>query len=212
MAEMTASLNQSEHSGRGPSRPRSRFRIGLACALLLPLASCGAFGPGIAGLPSAQGWAPLPLRDWLIEDTFRPHTVVICRADACPAPAMVAVFEASGPQAEAYARMIAQDPARLIQRPASTEKPALRKASKPAKKPAHPGSITRTERLTAEGLQESGHQGQRITVTSKSANAKTINAVILQKRHGDRLTFVLAVTADRDNALAFAKAGIGGVW
>ncbi|MGL5361929.1 MAG: hypothetical protein ACRDBH_03555 [Bosea sp. (in: a-proteobacteria)] len=204
---MTASLNQSENSERGPSRPRSRFRVWLTCALLLPLASCGAFGPGIAGLPSAQGWAPLPLRDWLIEDTFRPHTVVICRADVCAAPAMVAVFEASGAKAEAYARLIAQDPARLIQRPVSAEKPAPRKVAKSAKKPAHPGSITRTERLTADGL-----DGRRITITSKSADAKTINAVILQKRHGNSLTFVLAVTADRDNALAFARAGIGGIW
>lgn len=199
---MSAALTRIERSERGPFRPR--FRVWLTCGLLLPLASCGAFGPGVAGLPSAQGWAPLPVRDWLIEDIFRPHTIVICRSEACPAPAMVAVFEASGQKAEAYARMIAQDPARLVQRPAKTEKPALRKA---ARKPAHPGSITRTERLTAGGL-----DGQRITITSKSADARTINAVILQKRQHNGLTFVLAVTADRDNALAFAKAGMGGLW
>ncbi len=204
---MTAALTRDILSGRGPSRPRSRFRLALAFALLLPLASCGAFGPGLAGLPAADGWTPLPLRDWLIEDSFRPHTVVICRKETCPAPAMVAVFEASGKEAEAYARMIAHDPTRLIQRPANTETTAPRKATRPAKKPAHPGSTTTTERLTADGL-----EGQRITITAKSADVRAVSAVILQKRHGKGLTIVLAVTADRDNALAFAKAGMGGLW
>ncbi len=204
---MTAVELTSHPTERGPLRPRSRFRAVAALLLLLPLASCGAFGPGLAGLPAAQGWAPLPLRDWLIEDSFRPHTLVICRAETCAAPAMVAVFEASGTEAEAYARMIAHDPTRLIQRPANTETTAPRKAARPAKKPAHPGSITTTERLMADGL-----EGQRITITSKSADVRAVSAVILQKRHSKGLTVVLAVAADRDNALAFAKAGMGGLW
>lgn len=207
MASDTAFMNQIGSSGRGLSRPRSRIGRALAGLMLLPLASCGAFGPGLAGLPSSEGWAPLPLRDWLIEAAFRPHTVVICRAETCPAPAMVAVFEAQGAEADAYARLLAHDPASLVRRPALADRRASGKAMLPARKPAHPGSTTLTERLVLGEL-----EGLRITIRSKSPDSREANAVVLSRRNARSLTLVLAVTTDADNALAYAKAGMAGVW
>jgi hypothetical protein len=189
---------------RGPSGPRLLVRLAIVVALTLPLGSCGHFGPGLAELPAEQGWQVMPVSKWVIDDAIRPQTVVFCPPDACPSPAMVAVFKASGQEASRLEQLIGQNPAQMLQ---NISRPPLRpRLSGKPDKPTHPGSTTTVEKL-GDGL-----TGARITLRSKAADGRMASGVVLVKRDGTSLAIALAVTTDPDKALAHAKSGLASVW
>lgn len=172
---------------------------------MLPLASCGHFGPGLAELPADQGWQVMPVTRWVIDDTIRPQSVVFCPAETCPAPAMVAVFRVTGPEASRLEQLIGQNPARMLQNISRPPGPP-RTATKTGK-PAHPGSTTTIEKIGTGGL-----TGARVTLQSKAADGRMASGVVLYRRDGPSLAIALAVTTDPDRALAHATSGLRSVW
>jgi hypothetical protein len=176
----------------------------LVLALSLPLGSCGHFGPGLAELPSEQGWRVMPVTKWIIDDMIRPQAVVFCPAETCPSPAMVAVFRVTGREAGRLEQLIGQNPARMLQnvsKPPGRPRPVAK-----AEKPVHPGSITTIEKL------DGGLTGARITLRSKSADGRMASGVVLYRRDSTALAIALAVSTDPDKALAHAKSGLRSAW
>lgn len=187
---------------RGPSGPRLPVRACLALGLCLPLMSCGHFGPGLAELPSEQGWHVMPVAKWIIENALRPETVVFCPAERCIAPAMVAVFRVHGQEATRLERDIADNPAKLLRQPVEKPTRPLRRTEKDSK-PAHPGSDTTIEKIDLEGL-----KGARIILSSRAPDMRLASGVVLARRSGTGLALAVAVTTDPDLALRHARAAI----
>lgn len=177
----------------------------MTVALTVPLNSCGHFGPGLAELPAEQGWQVMPVSKWVIDDMIRPQSVVFCPADACPSPAMVAVFRVNGQEASRLEQLISQNPAKMLQnisRPPNRPRAPVR-----ADKPNHPGSTT-----TIETIGQDSATGARVTLHSKAADGRNATGVVLYRRDGASLAIALAVTTDPHRALAHAKSGLRSVW
>ena len=80
-------------------RMRSRFHVAaLLAATGLLLAACSNhFGPGIADLPASEGWQPLPIGSWVLNDGLEARSMVFCPRDACTRQGFAAVIALDEP-------------------------------------------------------------------------------------------------------------------
>lgn len=186
-------------------RLRSRFRVGLlACGLVL-LPGCGNhFGPGIAGLPASDGWHPLPIGSWVLNDGLAVEAMSFCPRAACAQPGFAALLALEGREADALERQLAQDPARLARdfsRPPASSPTASSPAAKARPKPApRPKTTTTVERFA-----ESGATGLLVEIGA-DATGKRAAIAILFARQGERLVLAVAVAAEADMARGQAVA------
>jgi hypothetical protein len=185
-------------SGQTPSpisereRLRSRFHVApLLAGLSLLLAACaGQFGVGMAELPASQGWQPLPIGAWVLNDGLEARTMVFCPRDACTRQGFAAVVAFSGSEAARMEQALKADPAsltRLFSRPPTNDR---RGASKTRPKgPAK--SATTVSRFEAEGV-----PGILVEIRATDASGKSATTAILRSREGDSLVVALAVAED----------------
>lgn len=200
---------------RGPDGPRLLVRLAPAALLGLLLGSCGYFGAGLAEFPSDSGWRPMPVASWIIEDAIRPQTIVFCPAESCPAPAMVAIFQVSGREADRLEEVMRRNPSRLFQKTATNPSAAASNGSKeqklsirrqPASQRPHPGSTIQVEAL--DKTMPDGLFGARVNLRSKAEDQRYAGGVVLMQRRGTELAMALSVTTDPDAALRHAEAGL----
>jgi hypothetical protein len=184
-------------TGTKRERLRSRFRVGLlACGLVL-LPGCGNhFGPGVAGLAASDGWQPLPVGSWVLNDGFNVEAMVFCPRAACAQQGFAALLTLEGREAEALERQLGGDPARLARDFAKRPAPTKTKA-KPAPHPKTTTTVARFVTSDASGL---------LVEIGADATGKRAATAILFAREDGRLRLALAVSADADRARAEAAA------
>lgn len=181
-------------------RLRSRFHVaGLLAALMLLTGCVGPFGAGFAELPASQGWTPLPIGDWVLNEGIEARTMVFCPREACAQQGFAAVLAFSGREAQQMEQALKADPERLARlfskRPSeSARKPA---APKPAtgKADPRPRSTTQVSRFEAEGT-----RGLLVEIRARGDSTKSAATAILQGREGDRLVLAIAVSPDSESA------------
>lgn len=183
---------------------RSSFRVVLLGLLAgLALSACSHhFGPGITELPAAQGWQPLPIGSWVLNDGLEARAMAFCPRDACDRQGFAAVVSFSGARARDIEQALSQSPAALGQAFArlAAEKAAERrkaqrgqKKKKPEPKPAR--SVTDVLRLdTAEA------HGVLVTIRSLDTPGRQAVTAILYGREDDRLVVALAVAGTAEGA------------
>ena len=180
-------------------RLRSRFRVGvLACGLALLPGCSNHFGPGIAGLASSDGWQPLPIGSWVLNDGVNVEAMSFCPRDGCAQQGFAALLTLEGGEANALERQLAQDPARLAR---DFAKPAASPAAKNRAKPVpRPKTTTTVERFTE------GDAGGLLVEISADATGKRAATAILFARQSERLVVALAVGSEADRARSQAVA------
>ncbi len=180
-------------------RLRSRFHVAsLVAGLALLLAACAAqFGVGIAELPASQGWQPLPIGTWVLNDGIEARTMVFCPRDSCVRQGFASVIAFEGAQARRMEGALSEQPAELARSFArlAAEKAAAKAATqRGAKKPAKPASdrsSTDFARFDAEGA-----RGVLATIRLKDTPARQAVTAILYGWEGERLVVALAVSDD----------------
>lgn len=167
----------------------------------LLLAACaGQFGAGIAELPASQGWQPLPIGSWVLNDGLEARTMVFCPRDTCANQGFASVIAFSGSKATRMEQALRADPAslaRLFSRPPPDDGRSRGKA----KPKGPPKSTTIVSRFDAEGV-----AGILVEIRARDASGKSATTAILHGREADRLVIALAVAeeagAARRDALA----------
>jgi hypothetical protein len=191
-------------------RLRSRFRVmGPLLATLLLSGCAGDFGAGIAELPAAQGWQPLPIGGWVLNDGIEARTMVVCPRDACAQPGFASVLAFSGREADKMEQVLKADPerlARLFSKPPSdpARKPAAPKPTT-GKADARPKSTTRVSRFEAEGasgllVEIRARDTGASDTNTKDLGSKSAATAILHGREGDQLVLAIAVSAEAESA------------
>lgn len=180
-------------------RLRSRFHVaGLLAALMLLTGCAGSFGPGLAELPASQGWTPLPIGDWVLNEGIEARTMVFCPREACALPGFAAVLAFSGREAGQMEQALKAEPERLTRLfsrpPESAGKPGATKTAA-SKTPAKLKSTTQVSRFEAEGT-----SGLLVEIRARGDSAKTATTAILHGREGDRLVLAIAVSPDPESA------------
>lgn len=172
-------------------RLRSRFRIiGPLTAALLLSGCAGDFGAGIAELPASQGWTPLPIGSWVLNDGLEARTMVFCPRETCTKQGFASVIAFSGKEAAQIERALKADPAslaRLFSKP-PVDRPGTSKKTKPSG-PAK--STTSVSRFEAEGV-----AGLVVEIRARDASGKSAATAILHGREADTLVVALAVAED----------------
>ncbi len=157
------------------------------------LAACAAqFGVGIAELPASQGWQPLPIGTWVLNDGLEARTMVFCPRDACVKQGFASVIAFSGRQAARMEQALKADPAslaRLFSKPPADDRRSRQKAKGP------PRSTTTVSRFEAEGV-----AGILVEIRARDASGKSATTAILHGREQDRLVVALAVAEDAEAA------------
>lgn len=194
------------HQTMKRERLRSRFRVmGPLLAALLLSGCAGDFGAGIAELPAAQGWQPLPIGGWVLNDGIEARAMVVCPREACAQQGFASVLAFSGREADRMEQALKADPerlARLFAKPPSdpARKPATPKSAT-GKADARPKSTTRVSRFEAEGA-----SGLLVEIRALDASTKSVATAILHGREGDRLVLAIAVSAEAESARRAAVA------
>jgi len=176
-------------------RLRSRFCIApLAAGIALLLAACaGQFGAGIAELPASQGWQPLPIGSWVLNDGLEARSMVFCPRDACTKQGFAAVVAFSGPEARRIEQSLRADPASLAR---LFSKPPPNDAPRPKARPrGAPKSTTDVSRFEVDGV-----AGLLVEIRAKDTTGKSATTAILHGREEDRLIVALAVAETPDAA------------
>lgn len=168
----------------------------MVVALALGLQGCGFYGAAVRELAFVDGWQPLPLGRWLLNDGIQPKALVICPAELCAAMSVVALFEAEGREALALERSLASD---ILLSQRKTRPEARTIGGKPVKKP-DVAAKTRIERFRMDGMAVT-----RVALTPAGPGGNSAHAVVLTRRFGPTLKAVLAVTTNPDLALQQAK-------
>ncbi len=183
------------HVKRG--RMRSRFRIGVLLGGLCLLAACTVqFGAGLAELPARDGWQPLPIGAWVVNDGLEPRTMVFCPRDVCAHQGMAALIAIGGARGETLEQALAADPARLAREFSKPAKPKARDVAK-----TRPGSATSVRRFDADGT-----PGLLVEITASGRRAKQAAAAILYARENGKLVLAIAVSDDAAQARRYAVA------
>jgi hypothetical protein len=170
----------------------------LACGLALLTGCSNHFGPGIAGLAASDGWQPLPIGSWVLNDGVNVEAMSFCPRATCAQQGFAALLTMEGSEADALERQLAQDPARLAR---DFAKPPAAPATKARAKPApRPKTTTTVARFT-----ESDASGLLIEI-SADATGKRAATAILFARQGERLVVALAVASEADRARSQAIA------
>lgn len=170
-------------------RLRSRFHVGLLLSGGLLLGACSQhFGLGLAELPAASGWQPLPVGAWVLNDDLAVEAMSFCPQASCARPGFAAVFSITGTRGVETERALSADPASLRRAFAPKPDKTKRKSSEPRQ----------ASTITVDRLDSDGAQG--LLVTQTGANGKQASTAILYRREGDALTVALAVAEDRTKA------------
>jgi hypothetical protein len=170
----------------------------LACGLVLLSGCSNHFGPGIAGLASSDGWQPLPVGSWVLNDGLAVEAMSFCPRAACASQGFAALLTLEGREADALERQLARDPGRLARdfaRPATP--PATNTKAKPAPRPKTTTRVERFAEPDASGL---------LVEISADATGKRAAAAILFSREQGRLRVALAVGSEPARARAEALA------
>lgn len=185
-------------SGTGTSaivtRERSRSRFHVASLLLgcmLVLSACAdRFGVGIAELPASQGWTPLPIGSWVLNDGLEARTMVFCPRETCTKQGFASVIAFSGKEAARIEQALKTDPARLAR--VFSKPPADGAGTSKKAKPSGPAkSTTSVSRFEAEGV-----SGLLVEIRARDASGKSAATAILHGRQADTLVVALAVAED----------------
>ncbi|PZN97502.1 MAG: hypothetical protein DCF30_16205 [Hyphomicrobiales bacterium] len=147
---------------------------------------------GIAELPASQGWQPLPIGSWVLNDGIEPRSMVFCPREACTKQGFASVVAFSGSQARRMEQALGADPAglaRLFSKPPPGDGRKKAKPKGPAK------STTVVSRFEAEGV-----AGILVEIRAKDGSGKSAATVILHGREADRLIIALAVAQDAEAA------------
>ena len=175
---------------------RSRFHVAaliVGCAMLLSACSSH-FGAGIAELPASQGWQPLPIGSWVLNEGLEARSMVFCPRDACAKQGFASVVAFAGREAQRMEQALKADPAslaRLFSKPPADDGRGRKKAR--PKGPAK--SITSVSRFEAEGM-----VGILVEIRAKDASGKSAATAILHGREGNSLVVALAVAQDAEAA------------
>jgi hypothetical protein len=185
-------------------RLRSRFHVaGLIAAFVLLTGCAGSFGPGLTELPASQGWQPLPIGDWVLNEGIEARTMVFCPREACAQPGFASVLAFSGRQAQQMEQALKADPerlARLFSKPPETAgKPGATKTAA-STAPAKPKSTTRVSRFEAEGTSGLIVEIRALDAGPQDRGARSAATAILHGREGDRLVLAIAVSPDAGSA------------
>lgn len=173
-------------------RLRSRFHVAaliLGCTVLLSACS-SRFGAGIAELPASQGWQPLPIGSWVLNDGLEARTMVFCPRDTCSKQGFASVVAFTGSQAQRMEQALKADPASLA-RIFAKPPPDTNRSSRTAKPKGPPKSTTTVTRFEAEGA-----AGLLVEIRAKDASGKSATTAILHGREADALVVALAVADD----------------
>jgi hypothetical protein len=193
------------HVKRG--RMRSRLHLVALLAGLGLLAACtNQFGAGITDLPAQNGWQPLPIGAWVLNDGLEPRTIVYCPREACAHQAMAALISVSGARADELERTLAADPARLARDFARPTTPPGRDKSKAKPKDAAPKNIGPKSTTSVARYDDNGTAGLLVEIRAKDRSAKQAATAILYGREGGKLTMAIAVTDDAERARRYASA------
>jgi hypothetical protein len=182
---------------------RSRFHVAaLALAGCVLLGACSHhFGPGIAELPAAQGWQPLPIGSWVLNDGLQARAMAFCPREACARQGFAAVIALEGERTRAMERALSESPARLgeaFARLAAEKAAERRKAQRKQKKKAEPKparSATEVARIDSDQA-----KGVLVTIRSLDTPGRQAVAAILYRREEDRLVLALAVSETAEAA------------
>ncbi len=185
-------------SGTGTSaivkreRSRSRFHVmSLLLGCMLVLSACAdRFGFGIAELPASQGWTPLPIGSWVLNDGLEARTMVFCPRETCTNQGFASVIAFSGQEATRIEQALKTDPARLA-RLFSRPPPDGSGTSKKTKPSGPAKSRTSVSRFEAEGA-----SGLLVEIRARDASGKSAATAILHGREADTLVVALAVAED----------------
>lgn len=177
---------------RGPSR--SRFAV-VATLLLLGLAGCSNhWGWPIAALPYDEGWRPLPIRAWVLNDGVSAQAISICPRESCAQQGFAALLTFEGDRAMAMERALRGDPdelARAFGRPAAPGSTAGGARTKPDTKTRTTTRVARFSATDADGL--------LVTITATGTGKSAATAILFGHRAG-RLLVALAVGPEAGKA------------
>ncbi len=189
---------------------RSRFHVAallLASSLLLGACSHH-FGPGIADLPASQGWQPLPIGSWVLNDGLEARSMVFCPRDTCTRQGFAAVIALEGDQARDMEKALSESPAslgqafaRLAAAKATERRKALRKQKK--KLDAKPEARSATDVIRIDSTEA---KGVLVTIRSLDTAGRQAVTAILYGRDTDRLILALAVSETAEAARRDAEA------
>ena len=189
---------------------RSRFHVAaLALASSLLLGACSHhFGPGIADLPASQGWQPLPIGSWVLNDGLEARSMVFCPRDSCTRQGFAAVVALEGGRARDMEKALSESPASLGQafaqlaaaKAAERRKAQRNQKKKPEAKPeAHSTTdVARIDSAEAKGV--------LVTIRSLDTAGRQAVTAILYGRESDRLVLALAVSETAEAARRDAEA------
>ena len=203
-------MRPGDEPSQKPERERARSRLHVASLLLgcaLLIAACAGhfpqFGLGFAELPASQGWQPLPIGGWVLNDGVEARTMAICPRGTCAQQGFAALVAFEGRRGREMEEALSAQPAALARsfaRLASESAPGNSTIRKPAK-PAPDRSSTDFARFEAGGA-----RGILVTIRSKEKPDRQAVTAILYEREGERLVLALAVSADAAAARADATA------
>nr|WP_047580919.1 hypothetical protein [Methylobacterium sp. ZNC0032] len=189
---------------------RSRFHVAallLAGSLLLGACSHH-FGPGIADLPASQGWQPLPIGSWVLNDGLEARSMVFCPRDTCTRQGFAAVIALQGEQARGMEKALSESPASLGQafaRLAAAKAAERRKAQRKLKKKPDAKPEARSATDVAR-IDSSEAKGVLVTIRSLDTVGRQAVTAILYGREADRLVLALAVSETAEAAGRDAEA------
>ena len=189
---------------------RSRFHVAvLALAGSLLLGACSYhFGPGIDELPASQGWQPLPIGSWVLNDGLEARSMVFCPRESCTRQGFAAVIALEGEQARDMEKALSESPASLghaFARMAAAKAAERRKAQRRLKrKPdAKPEARSATDVARIDSAEA---KGVLVTIRSLDTAGRQAVTAILYGREANRLVLALAVGETAEAARRDAQA------
>lgn len=194
---MSSNADRTIETGR--ERLRSRFRVGaVLLSASMALAACsGHFGTGFAELPASQGWRPLPIGSWVLNDGLDAREMVFCPRAACDQQGFAALLAFDGEKGREIERALRADPATLARLFA---KPVADEAKKKGATPKRPASTTGVTRFEADGA-----QGLLVEIRARETG-KSATAALLYAREDQRLLLAFAVAEEPARARRDAEA------
>ena len=189
---------------------RSRFHVAaliLVGSLLLGACS-NQFGAGIAELPASQGWQPLPIGSWVLNDGLEARSMVFCPRESCTRQGFAAVIALEGEQARDMEKALSESPAKLgraFAQLAAAKAAERRKAQRKLKKKptAKPEARSATD---VARIDTADAKGVLVTIRSLDTAGREAVTAILYGRDADRLVIALGVSETAEAARREAQA------
>ncbi len=187
---------------RGPSGSRLRLAL-LGVVLGALLAACGArlshWSGGVRYLPASEGWAELPVGNWLPDEGARISQLSFCPREACVQQGVAAFLDLQGREART-AGLLASDPARWL---AGIVSERRREALRLKQRRKAEGA-TRLEPLAIGAW-----RGAAIALEPRGGKGRTAHLVALAEP-GDRSARILISVAETaETAQAQARRALG---